>query len=97
MSFHWPGKTVEEKKDIPNTPHFQAIVFGTRAETVGSYGPPDPPGDTYITVPHVEVYVFNEVFELEAFVSKATRENVSFVFYSVPSLGKSAVKVSLDV
>jgi len=98
MSFYgFSQNKVGKKADIPEGPHFQALVFGTRDEVVGSYGPPDPPGDTHYTVPNVDVYVFKTQDELQSFITAAIGEKASFVFYQVQGLGKSKVQISLDV
>lgn len=95
--FRFSHGLVRNKNDIPKVKHFQAIVFGTNTITEPGYGPPDPPGDIQIDVPSTDVYAFTEQSELESFIEKATRENASFVFYSVSSLGNASVKVMLDI
>lgn len=96
-TYHWVTFKVTKRDQVPSIPHFQALVFGNRRECSPSYGPPDPPGDTYYDVPNVDVYAFKKREELDLFVSEIARSEEQFVFYAVPALGQATVKVEVGV
>jgi hypothetical protein len=96
-TYHWRENRVIKRDDIPNVPHFQALVFGTRHEWTPPYGRHDDPSGSTSSLPTVDVYVFKARDELSLFIDEATRTGVSFVFFAVSSLGKATVNVDIDL
>ena len=96
-TYHWHSHQARERNDIPNTPHYQALVFGSRNEWSPPYDRHDDQAGTTSSTPQVDVYVFKTREELNLFVTEASKTSTSFVFFAVPALGKAQVKVTVGV
>jgi len=94
---HWRDNLVTKREQVPSAPHFQALVFGSRNECYESYGPPDPPGNTYYSVPTVDLYVFTCQEVLNLFVSEIVGTDKQYVFYATGPAGKATVKVDVGI
>lgn len=82
--YRWTEFKVEKPEHVPKEPHFQAVVFGVRAES-------DSYGTGYYNVPDVKLYVFKDRSDLDLFIKDVTITSTSFLFYHVASLGKASI------
>lgn len=93
--YDWHTYRLDKRDQFPTIPHFQALVFGTRSESIAPYDKGDSWSST--SVPEVIVYVFHERKDLDLFVAQAAKSDLSFVFYAVPEAGKFSIKVEVGV
>ena len=94
-SYNWRQFELQKRENVPNGPHFVALVLGTRTECSPAYDKNDT--DSYYSVPEVKHYVFTKREDLTLFVDEISRTDTKFVFYSVKELGKARVEVKVSI
>lgn len=88
---------MKKRSDVPDSPHYQVLVFGTTTEWTAPYDYHDPPTGTTSSVPSVDVYAFKERDDMERFIEAALERSVEIAFFRVGSSGRVTKRVILDI
>lgn len=88
-----------DRKNIPQCPHYQMLTFSQRVEWTPRYDYHDPQEGTSTTIPHVNVYCFTTISELNDAISLILKSinKEDFVFYRVEKLGDVNISVSVSI
>lgn len=90
----WQKHRLAGLDGMPEGPHFQAIVFGHHQVMNPRYDERDgrggPPSHTDACT---NVFVFQRLSDLEAFVTDASRTTTPFAFFHVPVRGKIQTQI----
>lgn len=91
----WVQFMVRVPKDRPKSPHFAAVLFGTRTDWTPGYDSGE--SGTSSTVPEIHYFAFPDKSTLNEWVLRAAKDKKEFFFFEVRRVGEVELRVNIDM